>query len=121
MSESMAAGPMQRTNDGGVPEPWRIDHMLTRDRQKGIETFLVWPQMVPGLILTNRLHWNQIPEDMRPRRIEIAGTIIDTDGFDWRFGEWWGFQPTMDNFTRICAGYYLRVGFDQWGVKVEWA
>lgn len=112
--------PLPNINDGGVAKPWRIEHVMSSARDRGIETFLVWPRMVPDAILSDQALWNQMPEDLRPRRINLYG-FINEGGFSYAFSEWWGFNPTMPNFARICAGYYLRVPFDQWGVKVEWA
>jgi len=107
-------------NDGGMYRPWRIEHMLAP--RPGMEWFRVWPREVPEAILNDPILWNQpnMPNDMRPRHIGIR-SIITEGGVDYMFREWWGFPASMTNLTRICAGYYNRVPFDQWGVKVEWA
>lgn len=107
-------------NAGGVPAPYRIEHLSKRGDQKPIETFRVWPLLVPDVIQNNHVLWTQMPESHRPRRIEISAFVREL-GTEYTFEEWWGFKPSMFNLSSIAAGYYLRVPFDMWGVNVSWA
>jgi len=102
----------------GVEPPWRYN--IESDDEDEAQ-FLVFPHPIPFALLNANEAWPKLDLTDRPVLIRINKKNCSFDGVTYSFAGLWGFHPTRDNLERIACGYYRRVPFNQWGVKVEYA